>query len=82
LAEPIQLLDQRQESIAAATLGVQIHEFRGFARIFADALQIVVLDEDGNEALFVLQLHRIEHATIRVNTDQVFVFGLKIVGHD
>ncbi len=49
---------------------VKIDELRRFAGEFADPLQFVMVDVIGDEALFVLQFHRVEHAAVGINPDQ------------
>jgi hypothetical protein len=45
-------------------------------------LQTEMLDERRNEALFVLQFHRIEGAAIGVDADKKLVFGINLVHLD
>ena len=71
--QPIELLDERRKAIRPAALRIQIDELGRLARILAHALQLVVIDEVRNEALLVLQLHRVEDAAVRIDADQKIV---------
>src|SRR4051794_6380121 len=68
-AEPLKLFQKRIEPVNAAALRVQVHELGCFARIAADTLQLIVIDEIWNEALFVLDFHRIEDAPVRIDAN-------------
>ena len=67
--QPIELLDEGRKAVGPAAFRVQIDELGRFAGKFADALQAVVVDEIRDEALFVLQFHRVEDAAVRVDAD-------------
>ena len=72
-AQPVELLDQRRKAVRPAALRIQVDELGRLAGILAHALQLVVIDEVRDEALLVLQLHRIEDAAVRIDADQEIV---------
>ena len=53
----------------------QIHKLRTLASILTHRLQIVVIDNIRNEALFVLQLHGVERAAVAIDADEERVLG-------
>ena len=73
--QPVELLDERRKAIDPAALRVQVDELGRLAGVLAHALQLVVVDEIRDEALLVLQLHRVEDAAVGVDADQKIVLG-------
>ena len=59
-----------------AALRIQIDELGRLAGVLADALQLVVVDDVGNEALLVLHLHRVERAAVGIDADQKIVLAV------
>ena len=54
----------------AAPGGIEVGKLGRFTRILANALQAPVLDDVGAKALFVLDLHGVERAPVRVDADK------------
>ena len=71
-------LDQRRKAVDSARLRVKVDEFRRLASVFANALQAPMLDNIRNETLFMFQLHRVERATVGVDSDEKIAIFLKI----
>ena len=82
LSEPFERFDQGRKAVDAAALRVQVDELGRFAGVLADALQIVTIDRVRNEALFMLHLHRIERAPVRIDADQEFLLTLELETHE
>src|SRR6185369_11774237 len=70
--------NQCRESIDPTALRIQIDELRRLARILADTLQTIVIDDLRNKALLVLQLHRIEGTAVAVDAHEEFVLASKV----
>jgi len=77
LAEQIEDHRQGWETVDTSPFAVEVDELGGFASVFGDRLEIPVLDNVGNEALFVLDFHGIEGTAVGVDTDEKFVFWFK-----
>ena len=63
----------REEAVAAAGLAVKVDKVPHFSGIFAGRLHIVVLDESGAEAFFVLDFHAVKNAAVAVEADEKLV---------
>jgi hypothetical protein len=70
LGEKVEHTDQRDPAIQAAIRGVQVDELGGLPGQGRDRLQVPVLDRVGDEALLVLDLHRVEGAPVGVDADE------------
>ena len=77
LAQQVEHHHQRGPAIDAAPLGIQIDELGRLAGVPGDRLQAPILDDVGDEALFMLDLHRVEGAAIGVDADEKIVLWLK-----
>jgi len=69
---------QRGPPIDAAPLRVEVHKLRSLSGVLGDCLEAPVVDDVGDKALLVLDLHRIECAAIRIDADEKRIFGLEL----
>ena len=67
--EEIERHQIRGKAIGAAPLRIKVGELASLTGIFRHRLQAHVLDEGRDEALLVLDLHRVERAAVRVDAD-------------
>ena len=81
LVGPLQRLDQRRKTVDPPALRIQVDELGGLAGVLAHALQAPIVDRVGNEAFLVLQLHRVERATVRIDAYQIVVLGRELDHH-
>jgi len=75
LAQQVQDHHQGRPAIDAAPLGIQVHKLGGLAGEPGHRLEAPVFDGGGAKALFVLDLHRVKGAAVRVNADEEIVPG-------
>ena len=69
-----------QSAVHPAVDGVEVGELPNAAGKLRRGLKFPVLDEGRSEALFVLDLHRVEHAAVGIKADEEFVLRLEILG--
>ena len=78
-AQQVERHGERGEAVDAAPFRVKVHELGRFPAIARDGLQVEEPDGVGDEALFVLDLHRVERAAVRIDADEKVVFFLELV---
>lgn len=75
IAQQFNGLGQAGEAVDAPRLRIKVDELRRGVYVFRDGLKFPVLDDVGDEALSLLDLHGVEHGPIRIDPHEKRVPG-------
>lgn len=70
--------DQGRKAIDAAGLGIEIDKVPRLAGVLAHPGQAEVLDHVRGKALLVLDFHRVKHAAVGIDADEIRVIRREI----